>query len=471
MKAMYAERYGDVPVSIEPIAGEGSGRKYYRLKGKHAMVVGTIGTSSDENNAFVRLSERFSQSGLPVPQILAMSSDGMAYLQSDAGDRSLYDLIRSDGRDSETVERLLHRVMRLLPRFHYIGSDTFDRSNFFGRGVMDRRSVLWDLNYFKYAFLKPSGIEFDEDRLEDDFDLLTTKIAATGKEKTMMLRDFQSRNVIISAEGEPTLIDFQGARIGDGLYDVASFVWQARAGFSADLRKNLVATYRSAAEELTGKIEDDFDERLSRMILLRLLQVLGAYGYRGLFERKSRFIESIPAALNSLRELLNVHPEVVPTYLRNVLERMAESPLFRSEGGDEGLTVKVISFSFKKGIPLDNSGNGGGFVFDCRGMHNPGRYDRYKSLTGRDRDVVDFLENRGEIQTFMEHCYALVDKTVECYLRRGFTRLMVCFGCTGGQHRSVYGAEHMALHLNQKYGVRVKLIHREQAIEQTFEQR
>lgn len=466
LKSLYERHFGVPAEATERIASEGSGRGYYRLSGPAGRVIGTLGTSMTENRAFVALSQWFGRNGLPVPRVLEVDDEQLSYLQTDAGNSSLYDLIAA----GKNVEPELHRLMELLPRFHYCATGDFDSSVCFPRKAMDRRAVMWDLNYFKYVFLKPSGVEFDEDRLEDDFEALAEE-ASANPESTLMLRDFQSRNVIVDADGELTVIDFQGARMGDGLYDVASFVWQARAGFPADLRERLVATYRRASEALTGCVAVDFDRRLDCMVLLRLLQVLGAYGYRGLFERKARFIESIPAAIDNLRELLERWPQNRLSYLRSVLERMVEVTGGEANDDEDGLTVTVISFSYKKGVPQDNSGNGGGFVFDCRGMHNPGRYERYKRLTGMDADVIEFLEERGEIQPFMEYCYGLVDASVECYLRRGFTRLMVCFGCTGGQHRSVYGAEHMARHLNEKYGVRVRLIHREQGIDRKLEPR
>ena len=136
---------------------------------------------------------------------------------------------------------------------------------------------------------------------------------------------------------------------------------------------------------------------------------------------------------------------------------------------EKQLTVKVISFSYRRGIPEDNSGNGGGYVFDCRYVHNPGRYDEYKPLTGLDQPVIDFLEKDGEITEFLTNIYALTDAHVKRYIERGFTNLMICFGCTGGQHRSVYSAQHTAEHIHKKFGVRVELIHREQNVEQTLE--
>lgn len=457
----YESEYGSIPEKIDAIAGAGSSRRYYRMDG----LIGTVGTSKRENDAFIYLSGYFHERGLPVPEVYGVSTDRMRYIQQDLGSESLYSMIAGDDPEKHLTEPLLHKVMELLPRFHYCVDESFDSSRCYPRASMDERAAMWDLNYFKYMFLKTTGLDFDEDLLENDMQQLA-RMVSSNPEGTLMLRDFQSRNIMISDEDKPYVIDYQGARLGDGLYDIASFVWQARAGFNPDLKSRLVETYRKAVVALTGHEPENFYRRLDIMVLFRTLQVLGAYGFRGYFEHKAQFLVSIPQAIANLRDVLDRLPEDVAPYLQSVLKEMVGLPAFRTETQKDGLTVTVMSFSYKKGIPDDLSGNGGGFVFDCRGMHNPGRYDRYKSLTGRDLPVIEFLEEQGEIQRFMDNCYGLVDPSVECYLRRGFTDLMVCFGCTGGQHRSVYGAEHMALHLRDKYGVRVHLVHREQCIDQ-----
>lgn len=461
LKQLYEQTFQVRPECVEPIAGAGSSRHYFRLRGV-ADVIGTVGTSKRENDAFRYLAGYFRGLSLPVPVVYAVSSDGMCYLQSDVGRDSLYSLLSAGDKGPESVEPLLFRVMELLPRFQYVASGSFDASYCFPRAAMDERAVMWDLNYFKYSFLKTTGVDFDEDRLEDDL-LRIASVVSENPDGTLMLRDFQSRNVMIR-DGRPSVIDFQGARLGDGLYDVASFVWQARAGFPDDLRRRLVDVYRRAVVGLTGCEPCNFERRLDVMVLFRTLQVLGAYGFRGYFEHKAQFMVTIPRAVATLRDVIDRLPTGLAPYLMSVLREVVALPRFAGNASSEGLTVTVMSFSYRKGIPDDFSGNGGGFVFDCRSMHNPGRYDRYKSLTGRDAPVIEFLEQQGEIEGFLDNCYRLVDPSVECYVRRGFSDLMVCFGCTGGRHRSVYGAERMARHLSQKYGVRVRLIHREQGI-------
>lgn len=332
----------------------------------------------------------------------------------------------------------------------------------------NRRSILWDLNYFKYCFLKTTGLEFQENLLEDDFEHMADALLQI-QPQVFMYRDFQSRNVMLR-EGKPYFIDFQGGRKGPFYYDVASFLWQAKANYPDSLRQELIDEYLDALQPYHAIGKEQFLATLRHFVLFRTLQVLGAYGFRGYFEKKAHFIQSVPYAIENLRQLLETDFPEYP-YVCLVLRKLTELPQFASVRNRRKLTVRVMSFSYKKGIPEDPSGNGGGYVFDCRAVHNPGKYEQYKQLTGRDKPVIDFLEQDGEILRFLEHVDALVDAHVQRFLERGFTNLSICFGCTGGQHRSVYSAEHVARHLNEKFGVRIQLIHREQHIEQTLEAR
>lgn len=462
MESLYKDIFGHEPSAVSRLDGAGSSRIYSRLSGD-PTVIATIGADKRENEAFIYLSRKFSECGLPVPEVFGKSDDGLMYLQSDLGDVSLFDLIISDGAGSVKVRKFLSDAIRLLPEFQFRCRD-LDIKQFYPRAKMDLRSAMWDLNYFKYCFLKAVMPDFDEDRLEDDFQTMAS-IVVRNPEEALMLRDFQSRNVMIHAES-PYVIDFQGARYGSCLYDVASFLWQARAGFSSELRQSLISEYVDAVRCVTGMDIENLAVRLDYMVLFRTLQVLGAYGYRGYFEKKAHFVTSIVPAVNNLKELLGRFDFGAMPYLSELLKRMVSLRRFASKKSGKALTVRVISFSYKKGVPDDFSGNGGGFVFDCRAIHNPGRYDEYKSLTGTDVSVREFLERDGEMAHFLDSCYKLVDYSVEQYVRRGFTDLMVCFGCTGGRHRSVYGAESMARHLIGKYGVTVtvSLEHREQGI-------
>lgn len=463
IQTLYQTYTGHLPEDIEPLAGAGSNRNYYRLKG-NPQLIGVYGTSEAENRAFLYMAQHFEAKGLPVPHVYAQTDDAMAYLQEDLGDISLFQAIghgRTTGTFSNEEKSLLKQTIRLLPRIQFEGAEDMNFSVCYPQAEFNRRSILWDLNYFKYCFLKATGIDFQENLLEDDFENMTQVLLADTF-STFMYRDFQSRNVMIR-EGKPYFIDFQGGRKGPVYYDVASFLWQAKARFPQHLREELIHDYLDALHAYCPMPESYFREQLRQFVLFRTLQVLGAYGFRGYFEQKPHFLQSIPYAIENLDQLLE---EDFPAYphLCKVLKQLTGLPVYATELNKRKLTVRVMSFSYKKGIPEDPSGNGGGYVFDCRAIHNPGKYDAYKQLTGRDEPVIRFLEEDGEILTFLEHVYALADAHVQRFLERGFTHLSICFGCTGGQHRSVYAAEHVAQHIHEKFGVNVEVNHREQNI-------
>ncbi|WP_201757156.1 RNase adapter RapZ [Duncaniella freteri] len=464
LNELYRRYTGKDAEQVKLLTPAGSSRKYYRLSGGDGEVslIGVAGTDCKENEAFIYLSRHFYEKGLPVPRVLAVSDDGMCYLESDLGDVSLFALKGDEG--------LLEKAVRMLARFHYEGSDGMDYTKCFPVDAFDRQSVMWDLNYFKYSFLNTSGISYSEPRLEADMVRLAEDVdRVTRNESRFMLRDFQSRNVMVK-DGEVYFIDYQGGRRGPSAYDLASFLWQAKAGFSHELRERLIEVYADEARRYDDVDAEMLKQQVRSMALIRTLQVMGAYGLRGRFERKPHFLQSIPLALGNLRSLLDEGIGDYP-YLNEMLPRLIEAGkgIGVSDDGFEGLTVRVSSFSFKKGIPEDPSGNGGGYVFDCRAMDNPGRYEEYRSLTGLDREVIEFLEAKGEIGRFLDSCHSLVDAAVGNYLNRGFNSLMVSYGCTGGQHRSVYSAQHTAEHIKERFPqVRVLLCHREQGIEVTL---
>lgn len=467
LQSLYEKVTGVKPTSIEPLASAGSNRRYLRLKGAESLV-GVLGTSLKENEAFIYLADHFRQRGLPVPKVVAVSDDRMSYLQEDLGDTLLFQEIakgRATRSFSSHEKDLLIKTIRMLPALQFNGAVGLDFSKCYPLAEFDVRSIMWDLNYFKYCFLKATGLEFEEDRLEDDFHAMA-EVLMRSQSSTFMYRDFQSRNVMIR-DGEPWFIDFQGGRKGPFYYDVASFLWQAKANLPDSLREELVAEYIDALRRYKPVDDAWFHEQLRHFVLFRTLQVLGAYGFRGYFEKKPHFMQSVPFAIANLRELLDKpYPEY--PYLTHLLKELCDLKEFADGPEKRALTVKVTSFAYKKGIPNDPSGNGGGFVFDCRAVNNPGKYERYKPFTGLDKEVITFLEEDGEIIPFLDHATQLVDASVKRYIERGFSNLMVSFGCTGGQHRSVYCAQHLAEHLNKEFNVKVELIHREQNIEQTL---
>ncbi len=465
---LYKEHYGSEPSETLPLTGSASNRRYFRLSGGEFSCVGVIGTVPEENKAFLTMADHFRSKGLPIARIYGVSEDGMAYIQEDLGDVLLSDMVAREGmeggiqEDSPLVDSLC-RAMSMLPKIQFEGADGLDFSVCYPQPSFDRRMILFDLNYFKYCFLKPSGLEFNEVRLQDDFERFADDLLLEGSD-TFLYRDFNARNVMVR-DGQPYFIDFQGGRKGPIYYDVASFVWQARARYPQWLKEKMLESYILALGQYMKVDRQHFDERLRLFVLFRTLQVLGAYGFRGLVENKAQFVVSIPPAIEGLKQLLAVPFDDYP-YLNEVLGHMTDIPKFAAPASDGKLEVRVMSFSYKKGVPQDMSGNGGGYLFDCRSIHNPGRYEPYKKLTGRDEPVIRFLEDDGEIIGYLDHIYAIIDPHVETYSRRGFTNLLVGFGCTGGQHRSVYCAEHLAHHLAEKYpDIRIRLIHREQKVD------
>ena len=472
---LYHSATGHQPAQCQAITGSGSNRQYFRLTDSEgATLIGVVGTSKEENHAFIYLSRHFREKDLPVPEVVAVSDDELRYLQQDLGGRSLFDAIRqgreSGGRYDARECELLCRTIALLPDMQMRGAEGLDFSQCYPQAEMDETNVMFDLNYFKYCFLKTQPVDFHEMRLEEDFRQMAADITAS-KAQTFLYRDFQARNVMLDAEDRPWFIDFQGGRRGPLQYDLASFLWQASARYPKDLREQLIDVYLQSLRRYTEVDEQEFRHRLRLFVLFRLLQVLGAYGFRGYFERKKHFIDSIPPALDNLRQLLAEgacpYPHLAQV-LSDMVSRKPKTETVDSKSEEKKLVVRIFSFSYKKGIPEDESGNGGGYVFDCRSTHNPGRYEPYKQLTGLDEPVIRFLEDDGEILTFLDSVYRLADAHVERYLQRGFTDLMFSFGCTGGQHRSVYSAQHLAEHLHQKYGITVRLCHREQGIQQTL---
>lgn len=469
LSGLFEKVTGKKPEKIVEMPSSGSNRRYFRISDADGCsLIGVIGTCREENKAFLYMSDHFKSKGLPVPKTMAHTDDFMAYIQEDLGDTLLFNAIEK-GRlttvFSDEEKTLLSKTIRKLPDLQFAGADGMDFSVCYPSPEFNARSIMWDLNYFKYCFLKATGLEFLEEKLEDDFQRLTDVLLRSSS-ATFMYRDFQSRNVMIK-DGEPWFIDFQGGRKGPVFYDVASFLWQAKANLPDSLRQDLLKEYISALRKYPPVDEDYFYSQLRHFVLFRTLQVLGAYGFRGYFEKKPHFIQSVPFAIANLRTLL-AEPFPEYPYLSSMLKELVGLKQFTDDLQKHTLTVRVMSFAYKKGIPNDPSGNGGGYVFDCRAVNNPGKYEHYKPFTGLDKEVIKFLEEDGEILEFLNHAYQLVGASVQRYVERGFTNLMVSFGCTGGQHRSVYCAQHMAEYINKKFNVKVELVHREQNIEQTF---
>lgn len=457
------------PTDIYELPSSGSNRRYFRVTGGGITLIGAKGTSVDENIAFIEIAKHFRLKGLAVPQVLCASEDKIYYLQEDLGDITLFNSVaagRESGNYSAEEVALLKKAVACLPKIQFEGGKGLDYSVCFPQPEFDERMVSFDLNYFKYCFLKTTGLEFSEIKLYEDFRKISGDLLGNMNEETFMYRDFQARNVML-VNGDPYFIDFQGGRKGPFYYDLASFVWQAKANYSEELKGELIKTYRDALSVYRNIPDEEFNKKLRLFVLFRTMQVLGAYGFRGYFEKKPHFLQSVPFAIDNLRKLIK-EPFTEYPYMQELLERLTTMRQFSDLRVERKLEVKIFSFSYKKGIPVDESGNGGGYVFDCRAIENPGKYEHYKHFTGLDQEVIKYLEDDGGIKKFLSHVYDLADAHVKRYMERKFTNLMFAFGCTGGQHRSVYCAQHLAEHLSNKYNISVKVIHREQGIEQEF---
>lgn len=442
-------------VDIKLLPASGSSRVYYRITTEKQSYIATYNPNIEENTAFLAFSKHFKDSNLPVPEIIAVNDKKDCYIQSDLGDVSLFDFVQNCVKnnlyDEETV-RLYKKTISELVNFQIIGNKNLDYSIAFPTTSFDKISVIDDLNYFKYYFLKVNDeIIFNESRLNSDFQNIANYILEAPS-NFFMYRDFQSRNVMIK-DNNPYFIDYQGGRKGPLQYDIISLLYQVKAQLPNNLRDELLSHYKDELSRFINLNEIKFDKYYNSFILLRLLQVLGAYGFRGLIQKKQHFIDSIPYALNELIALRNNidFPFETPE-LSNILNQIDILLTKYQHNENQKLTVIVNSFSYKNGgIPEDRSGNGGGFVFDCRALPNPGRYEEYKKMTGQDSEVQDFLNKYQEVHHFLDNTQSIVFQSVDNYIERNFKNLFVNFGCTGGQHRSVFFAEMTAIKLHQKY--------------------
>jgi len=466
LTALFEEWAAEEIKAFTPIAVSGSNRQYYRISGQSKHALGVYNPDVRENEAFIYLSQHFLAQGLPVPAVLAQALAQDIYLVQDFGDLSLYSMLSADKHNDKTfspaTKEMYKKVVAMLPRFQVLGHDNLDYTQCYPRPAFDIQSMLWDLNYFKYYFVKLAGISFDEQKLEEDFQSLCQYLLKAGSDH-FLYRDFQSRNIMIF-ENEPYFIDFQGGRKGALQYDLASLLFDGKADLSPEFREALLNSYMLALQELAPTALQNFREFFYPFVYIRIIQAMGAYGFRGFYERKEHFLQSIPFALRNLSWLLENEPlKIAVPELQKVLVEITHSEFLR-DLNKKKLIITINSFSYKYGIPADNSGNGGGFVFDCRALPNPGRYPEYQSLNGKDTAVKDFLNAYPEVTAFFDNVLGLVNHSIDTYLSRGFTHLMLNFGCTGGQHRSVFMAESLAATLASRDGTEIQLFHREQRL-------
>lgn len=449
----------------------GGDRQYFRLQSESFSAIGVESPDLAENKAFLSFSKHFRKAGVPVPEIFAQSQDSSTYLQEDLGDLSLLQFLQNQRQNStqfpqEALEAYKNALAELA-KMQIVGGKGLDYSLCIPRPDFDLQSMRWDLSYFKYYFLKLAKVPFDEQGLENDFEALANWLCEADCQH-FMFRDFQARNIMIK-DGKPWFIDYQGGRRGALQYDVASLLFQAKADLPNEIRAELLDFYIDEASKLITIDREMFKDHYRGYVLIRMLQTLGSYGFRGFYERRPHFRDSIPFAMSNIGEMLDGpnFPIELPSLwaaLRAAqqsaeIKAMATKPIAKKP-----LKLRIKSFSYKTGLPEDPSGNGGGFYFDCRAVHNPGRYDEYKHLTGRDQPVISYLEGLAEAQAFFRESSTLVEASVRRYLERGFTDLMVCFGCTGGQHRSVYFADRLAKEIGQRFPVEIEIQHVQQEI-------
>ena len=466
LQQLFEQHFHAPATRVQQLQGElgGSGRKIIRLANDRATAIGILYNVREENVAFLEFSRHFRVHGLPVPEIYGEDLNHGAYLEEDFGDTSLFEFL-SRHRTGETIASAVvdayRKVVAILPRFQVEAGKDLNYKVCYPRASFDRQSIAWDLNYFKYYFLRLAGIPFGEQALEDDFSRLT-KLLLSAPHDYFLYRDFQSRNIMLR-DGQPYFLDYQGGRKGGLQYDIASLLYDAKADLPPDLRQQLLDNYLDALAGFLPLDRAAFMQFYYVYVYIRVMQALGAYGFRGFYERKVHFLQSVPYALKNLRWLLhNVKlPIALPTLLDAFNSMLASEKLQALASDADNLVVRIVSFSFHRGLPKDETGNGGGFVFDGRSLPNPGREERFKALTGRDAPVIEYLNQQESVHQFFASVLSLVDASITEYQRRHFKNLMVSFGCTGGQHRSVYLAEQLAKRLRNRPGVEVALYHRE----------
>lgn len=465
LKGLFMTRFNEPVESVVPLKGDASSRKLFRMKSGGRSVIGVVGPDRLENRAFLGFSRHFRSAGLPVPEIYAEDLAKGIYLEEDLGETTLFDFLTANRAQEgfpESVTQAYRRVVEVLPKFQIAAGRPLDYGLCYPRGSFDKQSMIWDLNYFKYYFLRLAHVPFNEQKLEDDFEHFTDFLLGADRE-FFLYRDFQSRNVMLR-DGSPWFIDYQGGRKGALQYDVASLLFDAKADIPQGARKDLLDFYLRSASELIAIDRAEFLKYYPGYVYIRIVQALGAYGLRGFYERKAHFLQSIPYAVRNLEHLLRTTelPVKLPELMR-VFRRLVASSALRQFGEAKlKLTVRVESFSYRSGLPSDERGHGGGYVFDCRALPNPGRHERYSKLSGQDEEVMEFLGKEPAVKKFLTHVCGLIEQSVENYQSRNFTDILVAFGCTGGLHRSVFCAERLAERLRKK-GVPVELIHRELA--------
>ena len=465
IKEVYKKFSGEKPEFISPLPPSGSNRHYFRMGSISKTVIAAVNPDRAENEAFMYITEQLRKAGVNVPEIYFHDLDRNIYFLEDLGDTDLFSIVsQSHSNGDNNYLKWYKKAIKSMPAIQYKAAKDFDFSICYPRYTFDRQSMHWDLNYFKYHFLKLAYTPFHEQKLEDDFQALIDFLSEAPSD-FFLYRDFQSRNIMVKGD-KVYFIDYQGGRRGALQYDVASLLFEAKTALSEETRNELLELYIDTFSEYSFFDAKTFMRYFSAFVLIRSLQAFGAYGYRGYFERKPFFLQSIPPAMANLKWLLtHFDLGVKLPHLTATLHQMTEQPVFQGLLMPNGkLTVSVYSFSYRKGVPEDFTGNGGGYVFDCRLLPNPGMLDQFREMTGTDQPVIEFLQEKEEVGEFLRQVEKIVTASVDNYVKRRYEHLMISFGCTGGQHRSVYCAEQIARMLKKRNDIHVMLVHREQIV-------
>lgn len=471
IKQLVIKTFGKDFEQIKELPESGSYRKYFRFYIDGKSYIAAFNEDYKENLAFIHFTDVLLKNNINVPEVYAHDLENNIYLIQDLGSDTLFNLLRRSREEGKgitpEIKSYYKKALEQLVDFQLCEGIDFKIA--YPREKFDKQSMIWDLSYFKYYFLKLAKIQFDEQLLEDDFNKLTDFLLQAGT-NYFMFRDFQARNIMIKDE-EVYFIDYQGGRKGALQYDLASLLFNSKADLPLDFRDELLHHYIKELQKHINITDQYFLKYYYGFALIRILQAMGAYGFRGFYERKMYFLNSIPFALKNLKIIVEKFEFLNKlSHLKNILEALIENEELNKYKAPElggKLLVNISSFSYKKGLPVDSTEHGGGYIFDCRAIHNPGRYEEYKKLNGTDKEVIKFLDKEEEMQNFLQNVYSLIDKHIEKYLKRNFDYLAVHFGCTGGQHRSVYAAEHLFEYIRKKYNVKITLNHREQKIQKT----
>lgn len=464
LKELFKKTFKEDIENFLPLKGDASSRRLFRIQSKRRSVVGVIGSDKLENIAFLEFSRHFKKEKMPVPEIYTQDLSKNIYLEEDLGDITLFDfLIQNKTSDDfpQNAFQYYKKAIDYLPKFQMLSGKTLNYKFCYPRQSFDKQSIMWDMNYFKYYFLRLAKIQFNEQKLEDDFNKFADFLLEADR-NYFLYRDFQSRNIMLR-DNQVWFIDYQGGRKGALQYDIASLLYDAKADVPPKLRNELLKYYLEAANSISKIDKTNFMYYYYGYVFIRIMQAFGAYGLRGFYERKTHFLESVPYAIRNIEDLLQKTdlPVKLPE-LMQIFKKIISSSYLRQFGEIKlKLTVRIQSFSYRKGIPHDEKGHGGGYVFDCRNLPNPGKFQKYSSMNGNHPEVIAFFEKEPRVKEFMESVFQLIDKTIENYQSRNFTDLMVSFGCTGGLHRSVYCAELLAKHIQEKYKVNVEILHKE----------